>query len=274
MATPAHGLQDVAAKLIESDRKYFEIAAVLMAIPGAAIAMMPNLSHIPSGCVVHRINGRQGVAKWRAWIYEVEEILRSVGCFSPRLYLDQCLPDLEEVLREHGYTAQVEIGLSKSVTTSMLPPQVPLVTLHPVQSESEWTIKASLHSATEKGPDGHQMRPDHWVQLEQRKCGTGQMQVYLAYYNGNICGTVGALEVDDLLRLKNLTIYPPYRRQGLAQATVYALLLEAIRRGKQTLGCFALLDSAGHRVYKKVGLSDVTQQVEWYKRYVTDDQVG
>lgn len=83
-------------------------------------------------------------------------------------------------------------------------------------------MKASLYSATEKGPDGHRTPPDHWVQLEQRKCETGQMQVYLVYYNGNICGTVGALEVDDLLRLKNLTIYPPYRRQGLAQATVYA----------------------------------------------------
>lgn len=91
------------------------------------------------------------------------------------------------------------------------------------------------------------------------------MRVYLVCRDGEVCGTVGAMEVGDLLRLKNLVVHPEWRRHGIGQATVEALRREAVCLGKGAFGCFALLNGAGQRLYERAGLTIATQQVEWYK---------
>ena len=249
--------------LLESDRLYFEAGAQLKTMSAAVVAAMPNLAHIPAGCVAHRITDH-GVNDWDIWIEHLEQQLKELGCLAPRLYLDDAVPDLEQILPKRGYSSQIEVGLlDETLTVEKLKTDL-AVTLRPILDDIDWQKKLQLHSDKENGPDGHITYPHEWVELEHQKCKTGAMQVFFICIGDEICGTVGCLEVGQLLRLKNLLVHPAWRRQGVAQAAVYALRNRAIRQEKQAFGCFALLDSAGQRVYKRAGLSVVTQQIEWY----------
>ena len=251
--------------LLESDRLYFETGSQIKILPEAVVAYMSNLTHIPAGCVVHRIDDSfSTVEEWDKWVTQLEQKLFQLGCPAPRLYLDRPLPKLEHVLLERGYCAQIEVGLlDETLNATKLKTDL-AVTLRPVLDAIEWQQKLELHSVTETGPDGHFTHPHEWVELERRKCETGVMQVYFICVGDEICGTVGAIEVNDLLRLKNLVVHLAWRRQGIAQAAVKALRNKAIRLNKQAFGCFALINGIGKRVYERVGLSIVTQQTEWY----------
>lgn len=262
VVTPA--ASSMAALLLESDRLYFEAGAQLETLPAGVIAVMPNLSHIPAGCVTHRITSFKGTDQWNTWVEGLEQRLKGLGCLRPRLYLDQPIPELTKTLLQRGYSPQVEVGLlDENLTASKLKMDL-AVSLRPVIYNNDWQQKLWLHSEKENGPDGHATLPQDWVELERRKCATGAMHVFLICIGDEVCGTVGALEVGPLLRLKNLLVHPDWRRRGIAQATVYALRNRAIYLEKRAFGCFALLNGAGQRVYERAGLSVVTQQTEWY----------
>lgn len=257
--------------LLESDRLYFEAGSQIKILPGAIIAAMPNLTHIPAGCVVHRIDAYDTVREWDEWVDQLEQQLQQLGCHAPRLYLDYSLPELEQVLLRRSYCSQIEVGLlDKTLTTTKLKRDL-AVTLRPIVDERDWQKKLELHSEIEKGPDGHITNAHEWVELERRKCETGKMQVYFICIGNEICGTLGSLEVNNLLRLKNLVVHANWRRQGIAQAAVQALRNEAIRLEKQAFGCFALINSIGQKVYQRVGLSIVIKQTEWYRGVGTRD---
>ena len=254
-----------AGTLLESDRVYFEAGSQIKVLPAAIIAAMPNLTYIPAGCVVHRIKPDDLVREWDQWVEQLEQQLTRLGCLAPRLYLDHPIPELEQVLLKRDYHPQIEVGLlDETLTTDKFETNL-IVKLRPVLDDIDWQQKLELHSGKENGPDGHITHPHEWVDLERRKCETGSMQVYFICVGNEICGTVGALEVNDLLRLKNLVVHSDWRLRGIAQAAVQALRNEAIHLEKQAFGCFALINSIGQRVYERVGLSTVTQQTEWYR---------
>lgn len=260
----APDLEPFARSLLESDRLYFEAAAQICTYPGGSIAAMPNLAHIAAGCVAHRIIA-EDIAEPQQWLAELETRLKHFGCTAPRIYLDNDAPALETALKSRGYLPQVEVGLLDTALLRQNLSEIPSISLRPVLTEQDWQQKIYLHRAVQVGPDGHVTDAEEWVSLERRKCEAGSLRVYLVCRDGEVCGTVGAMEVGDLLRLKNLVIHPEWRRHGIGQAAVEALRREAVCLEKVAFGCFALLNGAGQRLYERAGLTIATQQVEWYK---------
>ncbi len=254
-----------ARDLLETDRRYFEAGASVYLLQNGSIAILNGLSHIPAGCIVQRINGSYPVEAWDTWLTNVETFLSQFSDVTPRLYLEASIPAFESVLKRRGYRSQVEVGLiDTSVAKAELDQNVK-VSLRPVITEIDWQLKVRLHTAVEKGPDGHITPAEDWANLERRKCASGMMRSFFICQGNEVCGTVGAIALGQFLRLKNLVVDPAWQGQGIGQAAVRALRNEAIRTQKSAFGCFALQGGVGQHVYQRAGLSMVTQQVEWYR---------
>ncbi len=251
--------------LMESDRLYFETGAEIEIIPGATIASMTGLTTIPAGCVVHRINADNAKESWDEWLDDIEIRFKQLGSSNFRLYLDNCIPELEKVLQKRGYHSQIEVALLDEIISADKFCKDLSVTLRLVTSEEDWQHKLELHSEKEPGSDGHITESQAWVELERRKCATGVMNLYFICVGDDICGTVGSIKVNGLLRLKNLMVHSSCRKKGIGKAAVQALRNIAIESNMKAFGCFALIKSKGQRTYESAGLSVVTEQTEWIK---------
>jgi GNAT superfamily N-acetyltransferase len=102
--------------------------------------------------------------------------------------------------------------------------------------------------------------------LIRRKCETGIKESFLIEYCGQICGSIGAIRMADLLRLKNIIIRPGFRRQGLGLQAVRELAALAHSRGLPALGVFGIEGDAGDRLYRSAGFSVIGDLTEWCKR--------
>jgi len=91
------------------------------------------------------------------------------------------------------------------------------------------------------------------------------MNLYFICVGDEICGTVGSIKVNGLLRLKNLMIHSSCRKKGIGRAAVQALRNIAVESNMEAFGCFALINSNGQKTYESAGLSVVAQQTEWIK---------
>ena len=70
---------------------------------------------------------------------------------------------------------------------------------------------------------------------------------------------------DGYARMKNVLVHPDHRGQGIGLRLVHALLAEAVRQGATELGTFAAAGGAGHKLYRRCGLREITYQTEWTK---------
>jgi hypothetical protein len=250
---------------MESDRLYFETDAKIEVLSGATIASMTGLTTIPAGCVVHRLNADNVKESWDEWLDDIERRLKQLESSNFRLYLDNSIPELEKVLLKRGYHSQIEVALlDEKLSFDKFCKDLP-VTLRLVLDADDWQHKLELHSEKEPGSDGHITDSQAWVELERRKCATRVMNLYFICVGDDICGTVGSIKVNGLLRLKNLMVHSSWREKKIGKAAVQALRNIAIESDMEAFGCFALLNSHGQKTYESAGLKVVSEQTEWIK---------
>ena len=244
--------------LLESDRRYFEMAASCEDMPGATLVWTPGLAHLAAGCVVHRVD--PGVlSSGERWLAHVEDRLRRLGASWLRVYVEGRPEQLRAVLEGHGCRPRAENGYAG---LSAGPPARE-VALVPVGDEAGWDEKLWLHQREGPSTSLYQASARDWVELERRKCQSGTMRAFLVTVGGAVCGTVSAILTGPVLRAKNLLIARRSRGLGLGRAALGELSRLAERGGAEGVGAFAVEGSAGERLYRRAGFRAVTSQVEW-----------
>lgn len=260
--------RSAARHLLRSEEKYFEIGAVGETLDGGRLGWMPGLCDVPAACVVHV---RRSPARPHDWLHEVEGRLRELGVPTSRIYTRNGEDDLARALVRSGYTARRELGFVAADT----PPRTKApsegggvrspgasVVLERVEGATGWRRKLELHRTVQVGPDGHRVPPNRWVELERRKSRSRVFRPFLIRRDREVCGAVSTLEVDSLLRMKNLVVHPALRRRGVGRSVVALLHDTASDRGL-ALGCFAIAGGPGERLYRAAGLRPVTSVIEW-----------
>ncbi|HEX2064206.1 MAG TPA: GNAT family N-acetyltransferase [Acidimicrobiales bacterium] len=244
--------------LLETDRRYFEIAAVREEMAGATVAWMPGLAHLAAACVVHRTDAGRLPAPER-WFPLLDDTLRRLGASWVRVYLEGQAGPLEAALEANGCRPRAETGYLGSL--ARLPAED--VALLPVCDEQGWEEKLRLHQRAGTSSSLYRAGASEWVELERRKCESGAMRAFLVTVDGTVCGTVCAISAGALLRVKNLLIESHVRGRGLAGAVLAQLSRLAEREGAAAVGAFAVEGSAGERLYRRAGFRAVARQVEW-----------
>ena len=257
----------LAEELLESDRRYFESAAVLEPAGGATIARVPGLERVSAGCVVQRVDPSVLPRDPARWIELIEQRLLGHGCRRARFYLTGRHPGLEAALLARGYRPQDEIGYVTAVDGRPIgpPPDAPVAELRPVTTPDDWAAKLALHRLAGHGPDGHDSEPDAWVELERIRAAAGWMRPFFIVSRGAICGVIALSSGESLLRLKNLVIHPSWRRMGIGSAVLHRAHAFAWREGWAGVGAFALAGDPSERLYRNAGYEAVARQTEWMR---------
>jgi GNAT superfamily N-acetyltransferase len=262
-----HSLAALASELLESDRSYFESAAVLEPAGGATIARVPGLERVSAGCVVHRVDPSVLPRDPARWIELIEQRLLGHGCRRARFYLTGRLPALEAALLARGYRPQEETGYVVPVDDRPVatPPDGPAAELRPVTSPDDWAAKLALHRLSGNGPDGHECDPEAWVEVERLRVAAGWIRPFFIVSRGAICGVVGLGSMGSLLRLKNLMVHPSWRRMGIGTAVLHRARTIAWREGWAGVGAFALAGDPSEQLYAGNGYEPVVRQTEWMR---------
>jgi GNAT superfamily N-acetyltransferase len=257
----------LASELLESDRSYFESAAVLELAGGATIARVPGLERVSAGCVVHRVDPAALPRDPLRWVELVEQQLLGHGCRRARFYLTGRHPALEAALLARGYRPQEETGYLLVVDDSpMAPrPEGPIAELRPVTSADDWAAKLALHRLAGAGPDGHDSDPEAWVELERIRAAAGWMRPFFIVSRGAICGVIALSSGESLLRLKNMVVHPSWRRMGIATAVLHRARAIAWREGWAAVGAFAPTGDPTEQLYRNTGYEAVARQTEWMR---------
>jgi GNAT superfamily N-acetyltransferase len=248
----------IVAAMLESDRRYFEMAAHRQRVDGATLDWVPGLTHMAAGCVVHRV-APSAVPVPDRWLPHVEVTLRELGARWLRVYLHERHEELEAALAAGGCRPRAEVGYLGQ--PSAHPGDE--VALVPVTDDAAWRDKLRLHDRSGVGSALYEAEAADWVELERRKCDAGAMRAFLATVNGAVCGTVSVIPAGQVLRAKNLLVDARFRGRGLARAMLARVYDEARRQGVDYLGAFAAESSAAERVYRRTGFRPVTRQYEW-----------
>ena len=265
---PEQKNEDWSRDLVESDRRYFEAAAELVAIPGAVIAATRGLETLASGCVVQRVDTARVAADPEPWLTDLEARLREMGSALARLYLDapnaavEDAPDsaLERSLRRRGYRSRVEYGLARAAGGEENGVHIEL---RGAQDEAGWLERRRLMRRVGVSPDGHGADADLWVELERRKHAAGYMRPYLVEVDGEVVGAASSAACERLLRVKNVAVDPAHRRRGIATAIVAGLARKAAEEGFAAAGCFVAEGEPGLVAYPRAGYRVIVTQTEW-----------
>ena len=242
--------------LLASDWHYFAAGARVIDVGPARLGFLPQLQHLNAGCVafVDAPETTHDVG----WLDELETTVRQIGNATSRLYTVGKSASLEAALRNRGYQARTEIGyLQHDLNHSSD------IELSQIETGADWRSKLQLHQFDDKCPDGYHVPAIQWVSVEQRKVAAAYMNSFLAKRNGTICGSVSLAMVGELARLKNIYVHPNHRRQSVAKGIVKAVFSMAADLGAQAVGCFAVADDIGQRLYESCGMERVAELNEW-----------
>ena len=254
-----------AAALLESDRRYFEAGAEIVAVPGAAIALLRGAESLASGCVVQRIDSARLEASSHAavesWLGDLESRLRSIGAARARLYVERTGATLAATLSRRGYRRRVEHGFvreSGGAGESDLE-------LEPADDDAGWSRRLDLVRRAGAVPDGLAADPGLWIEMERRRTRAGYMRPFLVRRGDGVVAIAGAAPCGPLLRLKNVVVDPGHRRRGVATALAVRFARLAAEEGFSAAGCFAIEGDPGMGIYGPAGYRAVTSQDEWVR---------
>jgi ribosomal protein S18 acetylase RimI-like enzyme len=249
-----------AAALLESDRRYFEAGADVLAFRGASIAVLRGAESLAAGCVAQRIDVACASAAPDSWLAELEGRFRDLGASRVRLYLEGAHRTLDEALARRGYRRRVEHGF---VRGSRGPAENPGVELVAADDDDGWSVRRGLVRRSGTVPDGLLADPDLWIDMERRRTRAGYMQPYLVRRGGDVVAAACAASAGPLLRIKNVIVDPAHRRRGVAIALAVRFSALAAEQGFAAAGCFAIEGEPGMGIYGRAGYSNVTSQLEW-----------
>ncbi len=94
-----------------------------------------------------------------------------------------------------------------------------------------------------------------------QKYGLPDGRLYLAYWNGEVAGSIALRKIDDEnCELKRMYIKPAFRRKGIAKTLVHQLIADARKIGYR----YMLLDTlpflqTAIRMYKNIGFYEIDQ---------------
>ena len=247
------------ASAIETDRQYFELGARLEQLPGAILAWMPGLAAAPAGAVIQRVGAEVALAEESNWLFRAERALCGVGARTSRIYLDDGHGASDDLFRGAGYSKREELIFAHSLGS----PE-PGLRMMPVESEFDWDRKLILQQSMPTPPDGHSTSAADWIVLERRKCDAG-MEMYLAEWDGQPVGAIGAIGGDGLLRLKNIAVHPSHRRKGVGLRMLGHLGILAKERGISEQCVFAVRGEIGELLYRAAGMRMIGSVIEWSK---------
>ncbi len=245
--------------LLETDNRYFELASTTRQLPGGQLSWMPGCTSIPLGCVIVRVGQPSSMRQANRWTGEFEAAVDEIGGRIVRLYLQDRVPLLEDALRQAGYQGRAELAF---LSPTVAPPQESSVSIRQVVTKEDFQLKSDLEAESSTGPDGHSLDPRPWQEALCAKWKTKLLHFYFIERDGNIVGTIGAMQGSCILRLKNLVIRPAFRQQGFGREAVFALWRQACDDGR-LLGTFGVQGDAGCHVYLSAGLKVTAAQVEW-----------
>jgi len=102
--------QQLALALVESDRRYFEMAARTQRLAIGQLCWMPGLHELAASCVVHRIASDRIPNPMESWLDDIEAILSAHSISRARIYLDDSTPEIEDIFQRSGYETRCELG--------------------------------------------------------------------------------------------------------------------------------------------------------------------
>ncbi len=259
----------IAADIVESDARYFEMGVEVLPLPGCVLAWAPGLTNLAAGCVVQRIDTAAAEADPEAWLELVEQEVQRVGGRRARLYLREATPLLEGALQRSGYRRRKETVFVNPLSQGNLPSQRSGanqgVILREVLSPDDWKLKRAVHESEEEGADGYRNQAGQWVELIARKWRSGQKRCFLIQRGAELCGSIGILECGRGWRVKNVMVLPARQGQGIGLDALGEVARMAARAGKAYLGVLGIDGHAGSSLYKQAGYYAASALDEWTK---------
>ncbi len=253
------------AELLESDEVYFRLASEVRPLGFGELAFVPGLTGLAAGCVVQHVRFQGSLRDADRWVAEIEDQVVQTGARLCRVYLHTTGGPLPAALEKRGYQARRELAYAAPPTQLGIESKVRFL---PVTSSDGWDERRRLHEEAPDNSDGYTVDPAEWCELIRRKCETGRKESFLIEYEGHVCGSIGAIRMANVLRLKNILITPTFRRLGLGLEAVRELAALTHRRGLSALTVFGIEGEAGSKLYERAGFSVVGYQTEWSKPLV------
>lgn len=249
-------------ELLKTDVRYFELASKTTDLHGAHMYWSPGRTSIPLGCVILQVEEPETSAQALGWVSRFEDAILQVDCSLSRIYLQEPNPVMELALIRAGYEQQAEVAFVGPATP---PPTDTSVTLEQMKTEADLDRMAEIDAEIPVGPDGHAVDNETWSEIIRQKWRTGELSLYFIVDRDDICGTVGAMNAEHILRLKNLVVRPSHRTKGVGRGATLALWKLAFESGKR-LATFAAPGGGGYATYKSAGLDPTKPQVEWCRK--------
>jgi GNAT superfamily N-acetyltransferase len=253
-------IAEVAALLVESDRRYFAAGSEALAFPGGVLRWIPGLQHVAAGCILEWAGS---VAADR-FAQAALGATTTIGAPLLRFYSSGGSRELASAWEEQGFEPGIE--LAYACRPEPIPSDMASLRFRPVVTPGDWAVKEALAAAGEDPPDGKHASPGDWTMLERRKSEAGYALFYLAERDGVPCAAFGLSDCGPLLRVKNVAVHPDFRRQGVGRALLAFAQRHALHHGYEWVGVFALEGGDGARLYSGCGFQLVGSQTEWTKR--------